>query len=372
MSQPSVDNQTKPPSPDAIVLFLSVLAILCAAFGTLLALALVVADLETRSLTFARMLLAVASLLGGLAAGGLLWAASWIVRRVDKAASADRTPSAAELPMVSPLIPVPTPGHGEEVLKYILQELREIGRNVMLSPRERRARAVRQGNRQAEELAAAADKAIGAHEFDVAQMNLDGLARETPDDPRLADLRARLAQARQSTVVQELQQVSQRTMDLMAVSSFAEAQRLADELLARYPDTPEVVTLAEHVRREATSFTTEQRRRMYREIEVHAENRRWRQAVVSANKFLQAYPAGAEADLVRVQMPTMQTNATIEEVRDLRNRILDYMDRRRYLEAIELSRDVINRFPKVAVAEELRQQLPRLLELAKANPSVRP
>lgn len=426
MSRSSVDNQAKPPSPETIVLVLCVLAVLCAAFGSLLALAMVAADLETHSLTFARMLLAVTCLLGGLAVAGILWAAVWVIRRVQHFTAVSRPARAGDdLPMTPP--PVPREARGEETLRHILHELREMSSRLIHSPRTARVAKAepfvpsdkptcpavtvdvseKPGQNEkieksvndlkaplaegavntaapapaesvieltptlSEEMLSATARAIEACDFAKARSNLDGMTRDVPDDPRLVDLRSRLAQAMQSALEEELKLVSRQTMDLMAVSAFVEAQKLSDGLLTRFPDSDDVKVLVEHVRREAASFTSEQRRRMYREVEVHAENRRWRQAVTSANRFLQAYPAGAEADLIRVQMPTMQTNATIEEVRDLRDRILDYMERRRYLEAIELSRDVINRFPKTAAAEELRQQLPRLLELARTNPSVR-
>jgi len=63
-------------------------------------------------------------------------------------------------------------------------------------------------------------------------------------------------------------------------------------------------------------------------------------------------------------MTTLEENAQIEEVRELRDRIRDLINAQRFGEAHKLALDVVLRFPQTAAAEELRPQLDRLARKA--------
>jgi len=105
---------------------------------------------------------------------------------------------------------------------------------------------------------------------------------------------------------------------------------------------------------------------LYREVQRHAEARRWREALEAAHRFIDAFPQSVDADAVRAMLPTIEGNARIEEVRAIRDRIRDLIERRRYAEAVEVAEDVIARFPETRAAEELCRQLDRLRELSRA------
>jgi len=45
------------------------------------------------------------------------------------------------------------------------------------------------------------------------------------------------------------------------------------------------------------------------------------------------------------------------------------IERKRFAEALEVARQVVERYPETAVAEELRQQMPRLVERAASGRS---
>ena len=55
----------------------------------------------------------------------------------------------------------------------------------------------------------------------------------------------------------------------------------------------------------------------------------------------------------------------LEEVRELRDRIRDLINRRRFMEAFEMARDLVARFPHTAAAEELRGQMDKLAQMGK-------
>ena len=89
--------------------------------------------------------------------------------------------------------------------------------------------------------------------------------------------------------------------------------------------------------------------------------------LAAAERRREAHPGSPEADAVRGQLETLRANARIEEVRVLRDEIRDMIARRRFAEAVERARNVVERFPDTAAAAELRQQMAKLEELAKGR-----
>ncbi|MCY2924132.1 MAG: hypothetical protein NT031_01610, partial [Planctomycetota bacterium] len=56
----------------------------------------------------------------------------------------------------------------------------------------------------------------------------------------------------------------------------------------------------------------------------------------------------------------IEENARIEEVRQLRDRIADLIERKRFAEAVEAAEDVIHRFPDTQVAGQLTREIDKL------------
>ena len=177
-------------------------------------------------------------------------------------------------------------------------------------------------------------------------------------------MKRRLDEARAEAKATDLRDTMRRTEDLMAVGDFAQALGAVRELVQRCPDSPEAAELLARVEREERAFTSEQRKRLYGRIEKSVQQRNWSAAVEAAEKLLEAYPDSSEAELVGAQMQTLRTNARIEGVRVLRDRIRDLIERRRYFEAVDLAQKVIREYPESAAAKDLRRQLPKLEERA--------
>ncbi len=118
--------------------------------------------------------------------------------------------------------------------------------------------------------------------------------------------------------------------------------------------------MLETVRREAGAFHAEQQSRLYNEIQRYTQARQWRKAIESARRLLEKYPASQEAQRIEATLSTIENNAKLEEIRDLRNRIRDLVARKRFAEAIEIAQDVVIRFPDAKIAAELRRQIPHM------------
>lgn len=212
------------------------------------------------------------------------------------------------------------------------------------------------------------EKAVSSGRFEEADVAAVEFAESFPDDPRGAHLRQRAAAARAGAQDEDVRREVRRAEDLMALSNFPGAQEIADALAWTWPSSEEATELVERVRREAEAFGLQRRRELYDRIDRCVEGRRWQEAVRAARKLLDAYPGSPEADTVASRIVTLEENARIEQVRGMRDRIIDLIRRRRYAEAIGLGKEVVEKFPDTRAAGDLRTQMPRLTRLAMARP----
>jgi tetratricopeptide (TPR) repeat protein len=272
-------------------------------------------------------------------------------------------PAPPSMPPSAPPLPRAGPAREQDLLSAV----RELSANLLLTPEERQAKRRRQQEETGERLVRDLRDAAVRGDFAVAAELLRRLVAEFPADARAAELEAALIAARTAAVDDDLASAGQKAQDLMALAKFADARDVAQGLVARHPDEERARELLGSVAREEQAFVSEQKRRMYGELQRHATDRRWRSALASARMFLEKFPDSPEGKMVAVQIPTLEDNARLEEVRDLRDRIRECLERRRYDEALQLAREVIRRFPQTAAAAELAQQLPRLEELARGN-----
>ena len=250
----------------------------------------------------------------------------------------------------------------------LLEEIRELNINLLLSDSQRQIKRRYFTQRQAQRLTQEIERAIASGDLGRADECLDRLRRVGPDLPGIGELSERLEQARTRTQARDVGEAKRRVEELMSVSGFATAVAVVNGLLAKHPSSAEAIALMERVRREREAFVNEQRLAMYQKVEKEASSRRWRDALSAAEELLSAYPDSPEADAVRARMDTLRENARIEEVRRLRDRVSDLISRRQFAQAIEVAKDVIARFPGTAAARELHEQMAKLEELGRAAP----
>ena len=298
-----------------------------------------------------------------LAAGGLIslavifWSLAAMIRR-----QRDQIELLEQLVQMqaAAVIPQAAPDASLEILAA-LESIRDV---LLLNQEQREAVGERRRADLAERLIERFESAMERGDFRSAEAALAELARRVPDEPRLEPCRRVLREARESARRAELTTVTTRTRDLIATGRFADALEMAEALAAKYAGDTEALELVEHVRREREAHEAEKVQRLFHQVEVLAENRQWKQAVEAARAFLDVYPDSAEADLVRATLPTLQDNARLAEVRQLRDRIRDLIARQEYREALALAETVVAEYPETAAARELKEQMPRLRERA--------
>jgi len=355
-------------TPAVLVTCLLVLATAVAAAGVLGGLLWMLMAMHAQTVNGVTVLQAGGILLGSLCVAGGLWGFAWLVRHLTSGVQAAPLLPRRPGPCPQEAPPPPADAKTPKLLQANLDELEEVNANLLLTPEQMEMKRRARQAELAERIAAEFDASLAEKDFGAAQKHLEHLSAEVPDFDRRTELADRLAAAREAAQAEDIQTARRRAEDLMAVASFEKALALAEELLAAHPSAPEAIGLLDRVRREQEAFTTEQRGRMYAEVEQFAAAKQWRKAVASGRRLMDAYPQSAEAETVAIQMGTLEDNARLEEVRDLRDRFRDLLERRRYVEAIDIARDLIERFPDTQAASDLKQQMPRLKELASGEP----
>jgi tetratricopeptide (TPR) repeat protein len=370
LQRPQNPRETQENSTGLLVISLYVLAAFCATAGLVVGIWRALQEPVADQSPALSVMAGLTTLVGGFVAAGLLWATAWLVRHREASLLEQRQLLRAVRAFREAGAPQPvetaTPPAEDiaPLLRSIREEIAELNVNTLLTAEQREAKRLRKQSQRAGQLSRQVALAIRESNFDQAEEFLERLSHEIPDDPHLDELRDRIDEGRRDEVRRIVQQQVRRTSDLMAVARFEEAVEVAREVEQTHGGHPEADGLLQRVMREAETYELEQRRRLFSRINAHGEARQWKLALEAAHRLLETYPDSSQADQVRGMMPTIVDNARIEEVRGLRDRILDLMERRRYEEAVSLAKHVVNNYPETAAADELRQKMPRLEELA--------
>ncbi|HUN80892.1 MAG TPA: hypothetical protein VMV81_05205, partial [Phycisphaerae bacterium] len=197
------------------------------------------------------------------------------------------------------------------------------------------------------------------------------IAARRPDDLRATELVQEVEAARQQREADDFAGITREINDLISMSAWSQARKLAQELQVKRPDDPEARQLMLRIEREYRISQDEQRRRLYAEVQRFVSRKRWEEAKAAANAFVERFAGSDDAEAVRLQMPTLELNAEIETRQRLEAEIMVLVKHGRYIDATALARRVIEQYPDSPQADALRQQIGRLEELA-TNPDAPP
>ncbi|MFP4053837.1 MAG: tetratricopeptide repeat protein [Phycisphaerae bacterium] len=369
-------DSSRSPYPTLLMALLWAVALFAVGVGMLLGVLVPVAAARQGQVGLITILVGVAWMTGGWGLAALLWATAWLISRPvlvypprPRAANPqepdDDTSAFLTASRLNPSIlhGLPRPS-GPDRTDEVLTRLEQIERTLMLPAEELESMRRREHQQQVEGYVDRVEAAMDAQDFAEAKNVLEEFAAEFPNHLRCQELQGKVAEARRQAESEQFSHSVQRVEDLMAVSRFEDALTAAEQLAEQHPDSRGAEALVQRVRREHDAYRTERIGRLYKEVERAVTARQWGRSVELAEQFVDAYPQTPEAELLNVQMPTLRQNARIEEVRAYRDRIRDYIERRRFSEAVDLAKEVIRDYPETAAANELRGQLPRLKELA--------
>lgn len=254
------------------------------------------------------------------------------------------------------------PAINPEEVRQLLVEIRE----TLLLPEPERVRRFNQ-HMEAEfrRRLANVTQFVASRDFHRARQELNELSERFGDDERVKEARSQLEQAAESVRAHDFAQLKARVEDLMGMARWDQAEHVARELAQKYPTAADAAALVTRVVRERQLFEQKHRQRMHEEIQRFVHERRWREAVDAARRFIETFPTGQDTDALRTQLETLEANAEIQLRQDLERRIKQCLHQKQYWDALALSRRIINDYPLSPQANALRGQLPRIEELAR-------
>ncbi len=255
--------------------------------------------------------------------------------------------------------------HLQSQIDHAVKLLQEINENTLLNEQGRQQKieflALQERKRSFNDI----DRLIQEREWAQAKTILELLIRKYPDNPDVKQQMIQLESLRKDAFNEELAQARKTITNFIAISAWDKAIRLAENLIEKHPDMPEARQLLQNIRTERARFREEQIKRMYCDIQKSIARKRWNDALQIGRQLIEKYPDSVEAETIRSQITTLETNAEIEKRQELEEQIKDLVRRRNFIQAVELARFVIANYPTSPQANALRDQLAKLEELAK-------
>jgi len=274
-------------------------------------------------------------------------------------------------PIRPPQPPSPPPAVDQQIrqLKERLDDLTtrldEIAENTLLDEAGRQAKRRRLAQQEQQRAHQQARQLIDQRQWAPARRVLEQLDARYPGLPETARMREELETKRIEAMEQDCAAAEKTIHDLMAICAWDRAEKRAAELLETHPDSDKAAELLEHVRQQRRRFEREQIQKKLSQIRRCTNEKRWIEALKAAESLITEHPASAEAQSLRPQLETLRTNAEIEHRQHLEQRFTELVKQRRFIEALDLARHVIQRYPTSPQAEALIGQLDRLEEKAR-------
>jgi hypothetical protein len=255
-----------------------------------------------------------------------------------------------------------------EAVKSLMTEdivlLRDINENLLLDEAGRKRKIEFLAEQERKRIFAEVEDLIKEKDWAKVRVLLTTLADKYPGNTAIRDHISTMETLRKAAFADEFLHTKKIVHDLIAISAWERATHMADILVERHPDQASAKELAAHVCTERVRFREEQIKRMHADIERSIGKKRWNDALQVSQQLIEKYPDSVEAETLRLQMATMETNAEIEKRQELEEQIKDLVKRRNFIQAVELARYVIDQYPSSPQATALRGQLEKLEELA--------
>ncbi len=256
-------------------------------------------------------------------------------------------------------------------MQELVQLLKDIRDNSLLSEDERREKRLRAEEIEFAQTRETALALSSQGDFPRARQIVENLKLRYPDSQQIGFLIEQLESDRERYESDDILRSTKQVEDLISISAWPRARQVVQQLQVRHPDSAEARQLLLRLEREHRLFQDEQRRRMHAEVQRFVSRKRWEEALAAARTFVERFPGSPEAEAFLMQIPMLEANAQVEHRQQMEAQIMDYAKHGRYIEAVGLARQLIQRYPDSPQADALRAQLSRLEELA-TNPDAPP
>lgn len=311
-----------------------------------------------------RILAVTGVLTAGLAAVGLILAAIGVIRRLNRLTEQTTSLERHIAIQAQRLAAPPVPGQKADEIRLLLSEVEEI---LLLPEDHRRRRFDALVDRELKASLAAAEKLANSNDFHQARERMQTFTDRFGAHPRVEAMQEQIEKQAQAAQEMDLNHARDRLKDLIAMNQWDQAELLTRELSERYSNSPEPMALFQHVCRERQIFEQGHRGRLHEEIQQLVKQRLWQEAAQAARHFIATFPTGPDTEALRAQLETLEANAEIQTRQQLESQIKEHIQRLEYWDALALARRIIADYPFSPQANALRNQLPRLEELARGQ-----
>ncbi len=250
-------------------------------------------------------------------------------------------------------------------ISQMVKLLNDVNENILMDEQSKRKKFEFLVNQKIQSALSDVETLISNSEWAGARAILDTLIKKYPEkSEELQEKLKRLEDRRREAFNQELIKTRKLINDFIAISAWDKAMRQAEALLEKHPDAEEAKELVAQISQERQKFRAEQIKRMEADIQRSITRKRWNDALQIAQQLIDKYPDSPEAEILREKMDTLRANAEIEKRQQLEEQIKDLIKRRNFIQAVELGKYVIQEYPDSPQAQALREQMEKLQELA--------
>lgn len=303
----------------------------------------------------------VAGVVGGICFAVLLWGLAEAIRGLNRPRSAaPPRPDFAVPPPRRPLVG----DAGVQLLEEIRLLLREVRDISLLSEEQRRMRLEAQGRAALKALQREVPQLLREHNWIEARRRVQEARERFPSFPEWDELENRIEQMRNQVEQHDIESAERQIRDLVNLGAWDRVADVVKELLERHPESEKAQALAQRVRTERQQAESGQRTQMMERLRELVKQREWEQAEQLATQIIERFPSSPEAQALRMDLPMLRANAEIKLRQRLEQQFRELYRQRRFDEALHIARTVVDRYPHSPQAKALREQLPKLEELA--------
>lgn len=309
--------------------------------------------------TVSAFLAATALLLAAVAGGLLLWGIAELLRKLDQRGPGQRagmSDLAAELASNGS-------GDAENAqMSEVIALLREVRDISLLNEQQRTLRLDAQAREVSRKLAEEVPALLREHNWIEARRRVQ-LARERfPQVASWDTFEQQIEQMRAGVEARDIESARRQIDDLAALGAWPRAMDVIRDLLHRHPNSAKANELARWVRVEHDKLEAEARSRLMAQCQEAARARDWNTAVACAHELIEAYPTSPESQALKMDLPTLQSNAEVQIRQQLEAEYRELVHQHRYYEALRLAQTVVANYPNSPQARALAEQIPRLEE----------
>ena len=249
------------------------------------------------------------------------------------------------------------PSAGSVNQAEIAELLTEITENTLLSESERQEKLVFFRQRRFEAMRTKVEQIIEKAQWHEAERMLEELNRRYPKSTEADKLKKQLAEAIRDFEAAEIQNAGEQIRSYTSLGLWDRALEVAHEVADQHPDNRDAQQLVKSVDMEHEAIMKEDCRRLYREIEHLVARRHWREAHATAENLLERYPDSPESTKLKDQLEELSRNAQVQERRESEQQITEHLREGRYRQAYEIAHDLIDKYPTSPQAEALRARM---------------